>query len=283
MGVHGANSMLNGNVPFPSSAGYQGQWPQSGLPQQQFMNSMPSGMNMNMPMGMGMGMDMNMAGMDPRLVAAHQQAMLIAKQTYQYAVAQQAMRDAADEWERGSSVSGWGGGRSSVAPSTMGMGVPNMPMGMAGMNMGMFAGANGFGGGMSSAGSVMNGGMGMGWGGNGMMFPSGPRSMYAGSTYAGSDVGGGWGSRSAYGGESSNTPRDRSSRVPRQSNAPPMPAMPASGTGKGQTRKDGPRPRTRTAPSNGGNAPAQGQAKSKAVGEVPGLAGAVSPPSSWRG
>jgi len=52
-------------------------------------------------------------GADMHFMAAHQQAMMIAKQTYQMAVAQQAMAAAADEWERSSNVSGmpgWGGG-----------------------------------------------------------------------------------------------------------------------------------------------------------------------------
>ncbi|KAI0045679.1 hypothetical protein FA95DRAFT_1607529 [Auriscalpium vulgare] len=279
------------NMPFPASAtmGFPGQWgpgvSPAGTPSAQPspFTSMPNLSNMNLSMGMGMDMNMNTAGMDPRMIAAHQQAMFIAKQTYQMAVAQQAMRDAADEWERGSSVSGWGGGRSSVAPSVMGM--PNMAMGMGGMNgnMGMFPGG-GFGMGMGSGGSVigsggsvMNGGggmgMGMGWPQSaGMMYPPAPRSMYAGSVYAGSEVGGpGWGSRSAYGGDAP-APRDRSSRVPRMSAAPPP--LPTA-----KAQRDGPRPRTKTAPSSGG----QGQGQGPRRGEGVGLVGAVSPPSSWKG
>ena len=42
----------------------------------------------------------------PHLLAAHQHAMMAAKQAYQLAVAQQAMQAAGDEWERGSTV-GW--------------------------------------------------------------------------------------------------------------------------------------------------------------------------------
>lgn len=52
-------------------------------------------------------------GVDLNYLAAHQQAMMIAKQTYQMAVAQQAMAAAGEEWERSSNVSGipsWGGG-----------------------------------------------------------------------------------------------------------------------------------------------------------------------------
>jgi hypothetical protein len=40
------------------------------------------------------------------MMAAHQQAMMFAKQAYQMAVAQQAMAAAAEEWERGSALSG---------------------------------------------------------------------------------------------------------------------------------------------------------------------------------
>jgi hypothetical protein len=45
-------------------------------------------------------------GSDIHFLAAHQQAMRIAKQTYQMAVAQQAMAAAGEEWERSSTVSG---------------------------------------------------------------------------------------------------------------------------------------------------------------------------------
>jgi serine/arginine repetitive matrix protein 2 len=51
------------------------------------------------------------SAIDSTFLAAHQHAMAIAKQTYQMAVAQQAMAAAADEWERGSAVfRGLGGG-----------------------------------------------------------------------------------------------------------------------------------------------------------------------------
>lgn len=52
-------------------------------------------------------------GVDMKYYAAHRQAMMIAKQTYQMAVAQQAMAAAGEDWERSSNVSGmpgWGGG-----------------------------------------------------------------------------------------------------------------------------------------------------------------------------
>jgi len=83
-----------------------------------FSNPMMSGMNMG---GFGMpnyGMQMPqmpqmphmpaMGGvMDPGMMMAHQQAMMMAKQAYQLAVAQQAMQAAGDEWERASHVGGY--------------------------------------------------------------------------------------------------------------------------------------------------------------------------------
>ncbi|KAH9041366.1 hypothetical protein EDB85DRAFT_1475745 [Lactarius pseudohatsudake] len=249
-----------------------------------------AGAGMNMAAGMNMNPNMNMGGggmgmVDPRMLMAHQQAMMIAKQTYQLAVAQQAMRDAADEWERGSAVSGWGGsgGRSSIAaPSVLGMG----------MNMGM----------------NMNGNLGVGpfgmppgaWpaGGGG----SAARSMYAGSVYAASEIGVpsgsgamGWSTTNSVYGESFGAPRDRSSRAFRQGPGQQQhgpggaPARESGGGTSGAAKREGARQRTRTAPSSGGgqqlraSAGAGGGAGAKRRGEVPGLIGAVSPPSSWKG
>ena len=59
---------------------------------------------------------------DPAFLAAHQQAMLVAKQAYQFAVAQQAMQAAGDEWERGSNVSAFAG----PGGMNMGMGMQDM-------------------------------------------------------------------------------------------------------------------------------------------------------------
>ncbi|PPQ99569.1 hypothetical protein CVT24_005357 [Panaeolus cyanescens] len=118
---------------------------------------------------------------DPNFLVAHQQAMLIAKQAYQMAVAQQAMAAAADEWERGSAIGGFGGGGSVYGGSTasQSMMVPpfmNMNMGMnMNMNMNMMQ-ANQW----SSASSVY--------------MPSSSRSMYGGM------MGGISSSRSEYGG-----------------------------------------------------------------------------------
>lgn len=216
---------------------------------------------------------------NPAFAQAHQQAMLIAKQAYQMAVAQQAMKEAGDEWERGSSVSGWGGGgtsRSSVMPDFTGGG-----MGMMGM------------GGQQ--------------GGAGMMFPAGSRSVYGGSEYGGgggadnmSSVGGGWGSRSVYGenfGPSTDNRTSRASMMMR----PPMPASQSTGGLIGSASRDsvvggggapggaggrpGMRPRTRTAPSSA-QAPLtmmKGPVANAKKGSGGGLVGHVTPPSSWRG
>lgn len=64
--------------------------------------------------GMGMQPQLPMAfpssvpnNNDPTFLVAHQQAMSIAKQAYQYAVAQQALAAANDEWERSSTMTGF--------------------------------------------------------------------------------------------------------------------------------------------------------------------------------
>ncbi|KAH9980792.1 hypothetical protein BJV74DRAFT_887552 [Russula compacta] len=323
------------NIPFPTAVGpmgLQGQWGASAAPSfgnqlgnlsmQNLLNGGAdpggmgmgmttghgAGMNMNMNMNMAnMGMGMGMANMaDPRVLVVHQQAMMIAKQTYQLAVAQQAMRDAADEWERGSAISGWGGGggRSSIgAPSLLGGGMPGLNM-----NMNMGGGMGGFPGpGASSFPTPGNAG-GMGWPGGGAMpgFPgNAARPMYPGNAYAASEIGGGgdragpggWGTSSVYG-EAFGAPRDRTSRAPRQSHQMQQQLQqqtsPTSGGGAAMTKREGPRPRTRTAPSSGGNggAPRAGGAgvmkrpKEGAGGGEGGgygLVGAVSPPSSWKG
>ncbi|KAK6977338.1 hypothetical protein R3P38DRAFT_3295458 [Favolaschia claudopus] len=110
---------------------------------------------------------------DPAFYAAHQQAMMIAKQAYLTAVGQQAMAAAGEEWERGSSVGG-----------------------------SVYGGAGGGGGSVYGAGggSVYGGGGGMGgWGPS--LFPPGPQSMYGGGGGgARSEYGGGGGARSDYGG-----------------------------------------------------------------------------------
>ncbi|KAF8191823.1 hypothetical protein K438DRAFT_871123 [Mycena galopus ATCC 62051] len=111
---------------------------------------------------------------DPAFYAAHQQAMIIAKQAYQMAVAQQAMAVAGEEWERGSTVGGfaglgsvYGGGGGSVY--------------------------GGGGGSVYGGGSVMGGMQGMsmgGWSpGGGQLFPPAPRSMYGRGASTGKRLG----------------------------------------------------------------------------------------------
>lgn len=242
------------------------------------------------------GMDPN----NPAFAQAHQQAMLIAKQAYQFAVAQQAMKEAGDEWERGSSVSGWGGGgasRNSLMPDLTGGG-----MGMLGAGMGM-GGQQGMLFPHHTGGTSFGGPM----GGPGMMFPTGSRSVYGGSEYGGfggadsrSEVGGGWGSRSVYGESFGPSADNRNSRA---SMRPPMPTSQSTGGligtanrdsvagggspgngGAGAGGRPGPRPRTRTAPSSPQNPLVKGvgQTPKKAPGGG-GLVGHVTPPSSWRG
>ena len=308
MGMNAGN-----NVPFPTGVGpvgLQGQWGASGpaafggqlnnLTMQNLLNA-GSGPGLAGGMDTAAGMNMGMGMVDPRVFAVHQQAMMIAKQTYQLAVAQQAMRDAADEWERGSAMSGWTGGRSSASAPNM----LNMGMGMN-MNTNMGGGGGGMGGFPGAAGSF--GGM---WPNGGLSgFPGNPaRGMYSG--YAASEIGGGggggggsrgWTTSSVYG-ESFGAPRDRPSRTQRQNNvqASSSPLGPGSGSGSGASspgaKREGGRPRTKTAPSLAGNATGQRASVAVASSAVApgivkkrvdppsgyGLVGAVSPPSSWKG
>ncbi|KAF4604607.1 hypothetical protein EYR40_003381 [Pleurotus pulmonarius] len=156
----GMNPMMPGGMPMGmgglpnGSPGWNNSWQQGQLMPGQFMPPPPT---------------------DPAFLAAHQQAMMYAKQAYQMAVAQQAMAAAADEWERSSNIGGFGSGGSVYGGSVYG-GSPSLP----------------------------SMGMGMGGWGSGMMFPPGPRSMYGGaaqSEYGGGmgGGGGGWGSKSVYG------------------------------------------------------------------------------------
>jgi serine/arginine repetitive matrix protein 2 len=311
----GMNS--NHNVPFPTavgSMGTQGQWggsaatpfgnPLGNLSMHNLIHG-GSGTSLAGSMGMAPGMNMGMGMVDPRVLMAHQQAMLIAKQTYQLAVAQQAMRDAADEWERGSAISGWGGGRSSVGtPSVLGLGMGmglNMNMNM---NVGGGMGTGGFPGAAGGSLGIPNVD-GMGWPIGGMagfpaansarsMFPGGGGSggggLYAASDFGGgggSDRGTGWATNSVYG-ESFGAPRDRSSRIAARQNQASSQHMLSPGSGASSppgAKRDGPRPRTRTAPSSGGGPGVRTSAVGikKRGGEGYGLVGPVSPPSSWKG
>ena len=303
------------NVPFPSALGpmgLQGQWGASAAAPfgDQFNNmSMQNFLNAGAgPGGMGPGMNMGAGMVDPRVFAVHHHAMMIAKQTYQLAVAQQAMRDAGDEWERGSAISGWTGGRSSVgAPSmlgmSMGMNSTNMNMGGGGCVSG-FPGPTGYA--MPGAGNMWPGGAAMpGFPGN---------SMYTNNFYAASEVGGsggpggrggsaGWATSSVYG-EAFGAPRDRNSRPFRRGQAGGVSGngdggggSGAAGPATGNLKRDNGRPRTRTAPSStslsasaGTGATPRGSGVSAATKKRGGegyagygLVGTVSPPSSWKG
>jgi serine/arginine repetitive matrix protein 2 len=208
---------------------------------------------------------------DPNLLAAHQQAMMYAKQAYQMAVAQQAIAAAGEEWERGSSVSGMGG--SNLGGGMFGLGgVPFMGM-APGMGMGMGMG--------------MMGGMQASWAPGTMLYPPG------GFGSAQSDIGvatGGrgnaanWGSRSVYG-ESFGPPSAPATRnsmaygESKESSAPtsrPMQRMSfASPSSQASARPGvGARPRQRTAsvPSS-----------TLFPGPPPGApARKIAPPSSWK-
>lgn len=163
-------------------------------------------------------------GQDPSFLMAHQQAMMIAKQTYQMAVAQHALAVAGDEWERSSSVSGLGGGGQlggfgGGGPAGLGGNMNmNMNLGM-GMGMGMY----GMGGGMGGYPGI---GMGMpsGWPNGSVMVPPTPRSVYgdfgnARNDYSDNygDGGDSWETRTDYGGNSGGGGGARSNRRGRSS------------------------------------------------------------------
>lgn len=148
------------------------------------------------------------ANADPGFLAAHQQAMMAAKQAFQMAIAQQALAAANEEWERGSTATSAYGGFGGMGGMNM---PPPLPFPGMNMNMGM-------------------GGMGMGMGNPWQMYAS-SQSMYAGSVIGGGSelgataparspgAGAGWGSRSMYGeqGGYTGSPAARASMVLRNS------------------------------------------------------------------
>lgn len=185
---------------------------------------------------------------DPAFVAAHQRAMLFAKQAYQMAVAQHAIAVAGEEWERGSN-GGFGSGGSAYGGSTAsvygGAGIRPTPGPGMGM-MGMF----------------MPPGQ---WHGGPVMFP-GAASMYGGGlSSTQSEFGGasGWASKSAYG--DSFGPSSRSSYLNAGSSA--------SAYG-GSAPRPGPTPRQR---AQTGAAPPSSSTSSRSPGRS-----RVPPPSSWK-
>ncbi|KAM6498835.1 hypothetical protein JOM56_006783 [Amanita muscaria] len=186
---------------------------------------------------------------DPSLLAAHQQAMMIAKQAYQLAVAQQAAVAAGDEWERGSVASGFSGFGRGMPGSHM---TPPYGMGMN-MNMNMMA-------------------MGHNWpSGNSGIFPSSARSMFGGisssrSEYGGTAGGGGWNSSKSTYGEAFGPP---TGRIPKpgttereRGHFPPIPPIPPQAQQASSRTTGSPRPRTTSQPTSRTR---------------------KSPPSSWKG
>ncbi|KAF9535694.1 hypothetical protein CPB83DRAFT_888376 [Crepidotus variabilis] len=250
-----------------------------------FNPMMPMGGPMAMPVGFpGSGWGGNMAQSmlspaqfmmpppaDPNMFAAHQQAMLYAKQAYQMAVAQQAMAAAGDEWERGSNVGGYGGGGSvyggSNAPSMM-----SSPYGMmGGMMQPNWGGGSAYGGQTARYSTALNSG--------GMVNSS--MSEYGG----GSRQSGNWASSRSVYGESFGPSNDKAGRRSGQSNSrpssqmwgsprdsgyfPPVPPMPASQNNNGRGSPDpkgGQRSRTTSQPSLKGGPQAR----------------RPQPPSSWK-
>jgi serine/arginine repetitive matrix protein 2 len=112
MNINMGNPIFN---PLMSQVNMGGLMP----PQQMYNPMMQAGMGM--PMGFNLPpvptMSNMMMGMDPSMMAAHQQAMAMAKHAYQMAVAQQAIAAAGDEWERSSNM---GYGNVPRAPSMYG-------------------------------------------------------------------------------------------------------------------------------------------------------------------
>ena len=219
---------------------------------------------------------------NPSMMAAHQQAMMFAKQAYQMAVAQQAMAAAAEEWERGSAISGFGSG-GSVYGSTG----PSMMNSSPGMMGGMMPGMQGNPAGALWPGSSLYGGMGaVPRFGNflspgDMRFDS-SRSDHGGPS-AGSRTSGNW--SSTYGETFAQHPNEsfpRKATVMQQQSIrqqtwstgrdsihlPPVPPIPASKHMTGSPESRGPsRLRTTSQPAT----PTRSAFARKAI-----------PPSSWR-
>jgi hypothetical protein len=218
---------------------------------------------------------------DPNFLAAHQHAMMIAKQAYQMAVAQQAMAAAADEWERGSTVGGFGGGGGGGSVYG-GSGVS--PAAMMQPQFGMMGMMQGGGGGWPASASVygasrsMYGGSQLGLPMDGMMSSS--RSEYGGATSG--RGGNNWSSsRSTYGEAFGPSQDQYTRRGPQQQQQqgmrrtgnngrdsgyfPPVPPLPAA---QGASGRNSPDNRQRTKPLSPGRGPTP-QRKAP-------------PPSSWK-
>ncbi|KAG6380669.1 hypothetical protein JVT61DRAFT_5040 [Boletus reticuloceps] len=219
------------------------------------------------PMPTGMPMAPPQLSNDPAFLAAHQRALLAAKQAYQMAVAQHAMQMAGEEWERssnagfgsggsvygggsGGSVYGGGGGGSVYGGGSGGsvyggMGGGMAPMGMMGMNMGMLMPPNQ-------------------WARSSVAFPGVAASAYGGIDSSQSEYrgGGGWGARSVYG----DSFGPSSSPLSGVGNGGPSSAASAYGGNS--------RPRARTGvspPSTSSRTPGKSVVRGRAA-----------PPSSWK-
>ena len=192
---------------------------------------------------------------DQAFVAAHQRAMMYAKQAYQMAVAQHAIAVAGDEWERGSNA-GFGSGGSAYGGSSASVyGGGGMAIGPPGPGMGMM--------GMPNMGMLMPPGQ---WHSGPVMFPS-TASIYGsgiGSTQSEFGGAGGWASKSAYG--------DSFGPSPRSSYLHAGHGSAASAYG-GSAPRPGPTPRQRA--QTGVAPPSSTSSRSPGRSRVP-------PPSSWK-
>lgn len=188
---------------------------------------------------------------DPSFFAAHQHAMMIAKQAYQMAVAQHAMAIAGDQWERNSNAGGgsvYGGGGSVYGGgggSVYGGGGGSMYGGMGGGGM------------LSVPGMGMPSMMPNQWStGGSMIFPgriSGSQSEFGG------------GSRSVYGESFGPSMSSRSGHVPAAYGSPSNAVNAYGGN---------PRPRAKTGASQPSNLQSQTPGRSPAR--------KIAPPSSWK-
>ncbi|KAH7886326.1 hypothetical protein F5I97DRAFT_1928179 [Phlebopus sp. FC_14] len=202
-------------------------------------------------MATGMGGMMPQFNNDPNFLAAHQRALLLAKQAYQMAVAQHAMAVAGEEWERSSNMGGFGSGGSVYGGGSGGSvhdGGRMSMMGMPGMGMLMPPSQ---------------------WSTGPVAFP-GSASAYGGISSSRSEFGGthgAWGSRSACG-DSFGPSSSRSSFM-----SPSTPSSSASAYGGGT------RPRART----GATAPSSSSSgqQFRSSGNSPART-RVAPPSSWK-
>ena len=134
---------------------------------------------------------------------------------------------------------------------------------------------------MQAAGEEWERGSTLGWPSNAstVMFPPGPRSLYAGSIYGGSEYGGptsGWATGSVYGGGFGPSTSNRNSAMMKNypQNGPSPSRNPRTGPSSPEIRQ--PRPRVKTGPDPPGRSvPTLMQQQQKARGVT------TPPPSSW--